>query len=98
MLIIKCELIFVALHPNFAPNPKMGSLIFQKIFYYALNLIRKWVLGFKIHNTMAVTRLKRKAKRNQAVAKNRIATIKRLSLKVDIKRVDAEELKAEFAK
>ncbi|AFK04062.1 hypothetical protein Emtol_2929 [Emticicia oligotrophica DSM 17448] len=47
---------------------------------------------------MAVTRLKRKAKRNQAVAKNRIATIKRLSLKVDIKRVDAEELKAEFAK
>lgn len=47
---------------------------------------------------MAVTRLKRKAKRNQAVAKNRIATIKRLSLKLDIKRVDVEELKAEFAK
>ncbi|MDZ7935807.1 MAG: hypothetical protein U5M51_12770 [Emticicia sp.] len=47
---------------------------------------------------MAVTRLKRKAKRNQAVAKNRIATIKRLSLKLDIKRVDVETLKAEFAK
>ena len=47
---------------------------------------------------MAVTQLKRKAKRNQAVAKNRIATIKRLSLKLDIKRVDIEALKAEFAK
>ena len=47
---------------------------------------------------MAVTQLKRKAKRNQAVAKNRIATIKRLSLKLDIKRVDVEELKAQFAK
>ena len=60
--------------------------------------ISKWVLGSKIHNTMAVTQLKRKAKRNQAVAKNRIATIKRLSLKLDVKRVDIEELKAEFAK
>nr|WP_299422866.1 hypothetical protein [uncultured Emticicia sp.] len=47
---------------------------------------------------MAVTQLKRKAKRNQAVAKNRIATIKRLSLKLDVKRVDIEALKAEFAK
>jgi hypothetical protein len=47
---------------------------------------------------MAVTQLKRKAKRNQAVAKNRIATIKRLSLKLDVKRVDIESLKAEFAK
>jgi hypothetical protein len=47
---------------------------------------------------MAVTQLKRKAKRNQAVAKNRIATIKRLSLKLDVKRVDAEELKAQFTK
>lgn len=55
-------------------------------------------LGFKIHNTMAVTQLKRKAKRNQAVAKNRVATIKRLSLKLDVKRVDIEELKAQFAK
>lgn len=47
---------------------------------------------------MAVTQLKRKAKRNQAVAKNRIAEIKRLSLKVDVQRVDVEGLKAEFAK
>ena len=31
-------------------------------------------------------------------AKNRIATIKRLSLKLDVKRVDIEALKAEFAK
>jgi hypothetical protein len=47
---------------------------------------------------MAVTQLKRKARRNQAIAKNRIATIKRLSLKLDVKRVSVEELKAEFAK
>jgi hypothetical protein len=47
---------------------------------------------------MAVTQLKRKAKRNQAIAKNRIAEIKRLSLKVDVRRVDVEALKAEFAK
>ncbi len=47
---------------------------------------------------MAVTQLKRKAKRNQAVAKNRVAEIKRLSYKVEIKRVDVEELKAQFAK
>ena len=46
---------------------------------------------------MAVTQLKRKAKRNQAVAKNRVAEIKRLSYKVEIKRVDVEELKAQFA-
>jgi len=47
---------------------------------------------------MAVTQLKRKAKRNQAVAKNRISTIKRLSFKLDVKRVDIEALKAEFTK
>ncbi|MBA4849135.1 hypothetical protein [Emticicia sp. BO119] len=47
---------------------------------------------------MAVTRLKRKAKRNQAIAKNRIAEIKRLSLKTDVQAVDVEALKAEFAK
>ncbi|GAB3514638.1 hypothetical protein GCM10027442_29700 [Emticicia fontis] len=56
------------------------------------------MLENKIRKTMAVTRLKRKAKRNQAVAKNRIAEIKRLSLKTDIQAVDAEALKAEFAK
>ncbi|WP_337044518.1 hypothetical protein [Emticicia sp. 17c] len=47
---------------------------------------------------MAVTQLKRKAKRNHAVAKNRVADIKRLSLKTDIQRVDIEALKAEFTK
>lgn len=47
---------------------------------------------------MAVTQLKRKARRNQAIAKNRLAAIKRLSLKLDVKRVNVEELKAEFAK
>jgi hypothetical protein len=47
---------------------------------------------------MGVSQLKRKDRRNKAVANNRIASIKRLSLKTDIKRVDVEELKAEFAK
>lgn len=47
---------------------------------------------------MAVTRLKRKSRVNRAVANNRTAEIKRLSEKPMIKKVDVEELKAEFTK
>ena len=45
---------------------------------------------------MAVTRLKRKAKRNKAKAAVRVANIKRLSTKPVIKSVDVEALKEEF--
>lgn len=46
---------------------------------------------------MAVTQLKRKARRNRAIANNKVAAVKRLTLRPDIKRVDIEELKAQFA-
>ncbi len=45
---------------------------------------------------MAVTRLERKGKRNKAVANNRIAYIKHLNWKPEIKQVDVEAIKAEF--
>ena len=46
---------------------------------------------------MAVTQLKRKSRKNRAIANNKVADIKRLTLKPTIKRVDVEELKAQFA-
>jgi hypothetical protein len=45
---------------------------------------------------MAVTRLKRKDKRNFAKANLRVATIKRLTARPVIKNVDIEELKKSF--
>ncbi len=45
---------------------------------------------------MAVTRLERKGKRNKAIANNRIAHIKYLNWKPEIKQVDVEAIKAEF--
>ncbi|SDM47689.1 hypothetical protein [Siphonobacter aquaeclarae] len=47
---------------------------------------------------MGVSQLKRKDRRNKAVANNRIATIKRLTLKPTIKKVDVEAIKASFEK
>ncbi|MEM6814404.1 MAG: hypothetical protein AAF600_08425 [Bacteroidota bacterium] len=46
---------------------------------------------------MAVTRLERKGRKNKNVAKNRVATIKRLNRVPSIKNVDIEEIKNEFA-
>ncbi len=46
---------------------------------------------------MAVTQLKRKAKRNQAIANNRTAAIKQLTRKPEVKKVDVEAIKASFA-
>ncbi len=46
---------------------------------------------------MAVTRLKRKEKKNVARAKARVKEIKRLGLRPVIKNVDVEAIKAEFA-
>lgn len=47
---------------------------------------------------MAVTQLKRKSRVNRAIANNRMAAVKRLSQKPEIRKVDIEELKAEFNK
>lgn len=46
---------------------------------------------------MAVTRLERKGRTNKARAGERKAAIKRLSATPVIKKVDIEELKAEFS-
>lgn len=45
---------------------------------------------------MAVTRLKRKARRNVSRAKARIAKIKRLNAKPEINNVDVQEIKKSF--
>jgi hypothetical protein len=42
---------------------------------------------------MGVTQLKRKSRRNRAIANNKVAAVKRLTLKAEIKRVDVEDLK-----
>jgi len=56
--------------------------------YLSLHLeIQKWI-------TMGVTQLKRKSRKNRAVANNKIAAIKRLTLTPTIKKVTVEELKA----
>ncbi|AWL09227.1 MULTISPECIES: hypothetical protein [Aquirufa] len=47
---------------------------------------------------MAVTRLKRKDRRNHAVANNKVSAIKILKQRPIIKLVDVEEIKASFAK
>ena len=47
---------------------------------------------------MAVTRLKRKGKRNKAVAGQRLSSIKLLTATPVIKNVDIEALKAGFSK
>ena len=46
---------------------------------------------------MAVTRLERKGRKNKNVAKNRVATMKRLNSLPSVKNVDIEEIKKEFA-
>lgn len=47
---------------------------------------------------MAVTRLERKGRVNKARAKNRKEVIKQISTTPIIKKVDIEELKAQFSK
>ena len=51
----------------------------------------------KITTTMAVTKLDRKLRRTKAVPKNEKARIKQLLWKPEIKKVDVEAIKAEFA-
>lgn len=46
---------------------------------------------------MSVTELKRKARKNRALANNKVARIKQLVAKPTIKNVDVEAIKASFA-
>lgn len=46
---------------------------------------------------MAVTSLKRKARKNRVVAKKRVDAMKRLNTKPVVKQIDIEEIKKEFA-
>lgn len=47
---------------------------------------------------MGVTQLKRKSRKNRAISNNKVAAVKRLTLRPDIKKVDIEDLKAEASK
>ncbi len=62
-----------------------------KLCLYLHLEIQKWI-------TMGVTQLKRKSRKNRAVANNKVEAVKRLTLKPTIKKVTVEELKAEAAK
>lgn len=65
----------------------------------AFFLIKKFInLHFQNLNYMAVTRLKRKDRRNKAVANNKTAAIKQLLQRPEIRKVDIEEIKKSFAK
>ena len=46
---------------------------------------------------MGITELKRKGRKNRAVANNKVARIKQLLTKPTIKNVDVEAIKASFA-
>jgi hypothetical protein len=50
----------------------------------------------KLYKTMGVTELKRKSRRNKETAKNRVARIKDLLRRPEIRNVDVEAIKAEF--
>ena len=56
-------------------------------------IILNFAPQFKTLFAMAVTRLKRKDRRNKAVANNRQAVIKQMTSVPVIRRVDVEELK-----
>ncbi len=45
---------------------------------------------------MGVTELKRKGRKNKSTANNRVASIKNLLRKAEIRNVDVEAIKAEF--
>jgi hypothetical protein len=74
------------LHLKKPPNPQRGN--------FSTN---NPPLGTGAFKQMAVTQLKRKDRRNFTRANNKVDTIKRLTLKTDIKKVTVEELKAQFA-
>lgn len=60
-------------------------------------IIPNFAPQFKTLFAMAVTRLKRKDRRNKAIATNKVNAIKFLTTTPEIKLVDVEAIKAEFA-
>ncbi len=61
----------------------------SKIFFF--------IFAARKIKAMGVTRLKRKDRRNKAVANARVKRIKQLTLTPVIKKVDVEELKKSFS-
>ncbi|AGA78649.1 hypothetical protein [Echinicola vietnamensis] len=76
--------------------------IFPKQFNEDTNILPIFALQFgseqKFEYDMAVTTLKRKARRNRQRQVTRVIKIKQLNAKPVIKNVDVEELKKEFSK
>ncbi len=60
-------------------------------------IIPNFAPQFKTLFAMAVTRLKRKDRRNKAIATNKVNAIKFLTTTPEIKLVDVDAIKAEFA-
>ena len=56
-----------------------------------------FIFAARKFKAMGVTRLKRKDRRNKAVANARVKRIKQLTLTPVIKKVDVEELKKSFS-
>ncbi|AWW31801.1 hypothetical protein DN752_17620 [Echinicola strongylocentroti] len=67
-----------------------------QIFYLSLHF--KLDQNKKFEYDMAVTTLKRKARRNRQRQVTRVIKIKQLNAKPVIKNVDVEEIKKEFSK
>lgn len=66
------------------------------IFIIYTQIINFAALSQNNNFKMGVTELKRKGRRNKAVANNRTATIKNLLRKPEIRNVDVEAIKAQF--
>jgi len=72
--------------------------LFQSFFLKLLETkIQIPIFAAQISKAMGVTRLKRKDKRNKAVANARVKRIKQLTLTPVIRKVDVEELKKSFS-
>jgi hypothetical protein len=67
------------------------------LFWFTLKFSIILHLNQKICFKMAVTRLKRKDKRNKSIATNKIEAIKYLRQRPEIKLIDIDAIKAEFA-
>ncbi|HEV7379478.1 MAG TPA: hypothetical protein VGN64_06775 [Dyadobacter sp.] len=66
------------------------------IFIIYAQIINFAALSQNNNFKMGVTELKRKGRRNKAVANNRTATIKNLLRKPEVRNVDVEAIKAQF--
>lgn len=76
---------------------RLGYAIFMTVWYNIYTLITNFAALSQNNNfKMGVTELKRKGRRNKAVANNRTAKIKDLLRKPEVRNVDVEAIKAQF--